>query len=81
MDSKKSDLTNSYFSPLSGGMLDGAHNLRIDGANFTSVAGNSIRDSSSRVFVIVKQESGVTINTLYSANAPIPHMFSSHLVL
>ena len=60
MDSKKSDLTNSYFSPLSGGMLDGAHNLRIDGANFTSVAGNSIRDSSSRVFVIVKQESGIS---------------------
>ena len=58
MDSKESDLTNSSFSPSSGSMLDGAHDLRIDGANFTSVAGNSIWDSSSNVFVIVKQESG-----------------------
>ncbi|KAF8333346.1 hypothetical protein F5887DRAFT_922051 [Amanita rubescens] len=38
-------------------VLDGAHNIRIDGAKITTIAGNCVRDSSSNVSVVIKQES------------------------
>ena len=46
----------------SAGILDRAHDVRIDGANLTSVAGNSTVTSFSTTFVIIKQESGHGIN-------------------
>jgi len=62
MDSNESGPTNSSSSPLRASMLDGARDLQIVGANFTSVAGNSIRDSN--VFVFVKQESGISFRSM-----------------
>ncbi|KAF8333349.1 hypothetical protein F5887DRAFT_1162199 [Amanita rubescens] len=49
--------SNTSNSRLSARVLDGAHNLRIDGAKITTIGGNSIRDSSSNVSVVIKQES------------------------
>ena len=42
----------------SAGILEGAHNNKIDGAKFSNVGGNSTVTSISTTFVIIKQESG-----------------------
>ena len=47
-------------STSSAGMLDGAHDVRIDRANLTTVAGNSMANSSSNTLILVKQESGIS---------------------
>ena len=48
------------FSSLSASILDRAYNVQIDRARFTNLAGNSTLDnSSSNVFVYIKQESGI----------------------
>ena len=51
-------------STSSTGILDGAHDIRIDGANITNVAGNSMVTSSSNTFILVKQESGISIRSV-----------------
>ena len=53
------------FTTSSAGIFDGAHNLRIDRAKFTNVAGNSTVNSFSNTFIVVKQESsGVGVRSV-----------------
>lgn len=58
------DPTNTSNCRLGARMLDGAHNLRIDGAKFTTIAGNSIRGSPSNIFVVIKQDSGISYRSI-----------------
>ena len=51
-------------STSSTGIFNGAHNVRIDGARFTNVAGNSTVNSFSNTFVFIKQESGVGVRSV-----------------
>ena len=46
------------FATSSAGIFDRAHNIPIDGGNFSNVGGNSTVTSFSTTFVIIKQESG-----------------------
>ena len=45
------------FTTSSADIFDSAHDVRIDRAKFTNVAGNSTVNSFSNTFVLVKQES------------------------
>lgn len=45
--------------PSNAGMFDRARNLRIDGAKFANVAGNSTVDTSSNLVFVVKYNSGI----------------------
>lgn len=53
-------------SSTSASILDGARDVRIDGAKFTNVAGNSEStvDSSSNVVVFIKLESGICFRSV-----------------
>ena len=53
-------------SSASASILDNAHDVRIDGAQFTNVAGNSEStvDSSSNVVIFIKQESGIRFRSM-----------------
>lgn len=46
-------------SPSSASILEGAHDVRIDRAKITNVAGNSSADYSSNTYIFIKQESGL----------------------
>jgi hypothetical protein len=45
--------------PSSAYFLDGAHDIWIERAKLTNIAGNSSVDSSSNTLVFIKQESGI----------------------
>ena len=47
-------------SPSSASILDGAHDVWIDRAKITNVAGNSSADHSSNTYIFIKQESGLS---------------------
>lgn len=51
--------TNAPSSSLNSGVLDNAHDLRIDGSKFTNVAGNSTVDTSSNFVLVIKYNSGI----------------------
>ena len=53
------------FTTSSAGIFDSAHNVRVSGAKFSNVAGNSTVNSFSNTFVLVQQESsGVGVRSV-----------------
>lgn len=60
------DVHENQPSSSSASILEGAHDVRIDRAKMTNVAGNFSVDSSSNTFIIniIKQESGIGFRSI-----------------
>lgn len=63
MDIQEHESTNDPCPSLNSGMLDGAHDLRIDGSKFTNVAGNSTVDTSSNIVFVIRYNSGISVRS------------------
>ena len=63
MDIQEHKSTNPPCPPLNSGVLDGAHDLRIDGSKFTNVAGNSTVDTSSNYVFVIRYNSGIGVRS------------------